>query len=136
MIEGRGVVPAFRERVQDVRHGRSADLRHGVVPGRGGAVPLVQWRRLRITGVRCVVTTAMTQVDAADERDVLVGHVPAPYDDELLVVGPTAAHPLVQERLPTGLVDDGAEVVVLLAVELARVRAPQQRSDLDASTSC
>ena len=86
--------------------------------------------------MRCVVTTAMTKVDAADERDVLLGQALASYDDELLVVGPTAADPLVEERLPTGLVDDGAEVVVLLAVELARVRAPQQRADLDASTSC
>ena len=136
MIERCGVVPALRERVEDVRHGRSANLRHGVVPRRRRAVPLVQRRGLGITGMRGVVTTTVTQVHAADERDVLVGLTLASHDDELLVVGPATAHSLVEERLATGLVDDRAEMVVLLAVELAGVGAPQQRPNLHAAACC
>ena len=134
MVERRRVVPALRERVEDVRHRGAADLRHGVVPRRGRAVPFVQRRGLWIARVLCVVTPTVTEVDASDERDVFLGPALPAYDQELLVVGPAPAHPLVEERLPAALVDDGAEVVVLLAVEPARVRAPQQRAHLDAAT--
>ena len=85
-----------------------------------------------------VVAPAVTEVDAADEGDVLLRPALPAYDEELLVVGPAAAHSLVEERLAAALVDDGAEVVVLLAVEPARVGAPQQartstpRRDADA----
>ena len=131
MVQRRRVVPALRERVEDVRHRGAADLRHRVVPRRGLAVPLVQRRRLGIAGVRRVVATTVTEVDAADERDVVFWPALATYDQELLVVGPTATNPLVEERLSAALVDDGSEVIVLLLVEPTRVGAPQQRPDLD-----
>jgi hypothetical protein len=136
MVERRGILPALRERVQNVAHRRSPDLGHRVVPRRGRAVPLVQRRGLGIARVRCVITTAVTEIDAADEGDVVRPTALPSYDQQLLVVGPPAAHPLVEERLSATLVDDGAEVAVLLGVEpaLVRVRAPQQRTHLDAAT--
>ena len=134
MVQRRRVVPALAERVEDVCHRGAADLGHRVVPRRGRAVPLVERRGLGIAGVGRVVATAVTEVDASDERDVVFWPALASYDQELLVVGPTAANSLVEERLSAALVDDGSEVVVLLAVEPTWVRAPQQRPDLDAAT--
>ena len=134
MVQRRRVVPALREGVEDMCHCWAADLRHRVVPGRGRAVPFVERRCLGIAGVGRVVATTVAEVDAADERDVVFWLALATYDQELLVVGPTATNSLVEERLSAALIDDGSKVVVLLAVEPARVRPPQQRPDLDTPT--
>ena len=114
MVQRRGVVPALGEDVEHVADRRPADLQGGVVPRWGGTVLRVEWRRLRVAEVLGVVAPPVTQVDPADEGDVLVGAALSPYDEQLLVVRPAATHPLVEERLTTRLVDDGAEVAVLL----------------------
>ena len=131
VVERGRVVPPLGEGVEHVRDGRTADLRHRVVPRRGLAVPVVEGCCLRVAGVGGVVAPAVAQVDAADERDVLLGSALAAHDEELLVVRAALAHPLVEQRLAAALVDDPAEVAVLLAVEPARVGAPHQRPHLD-----
>ncbi len=131
VVQRGGVVPAFGEGVKDVGDRRPADLRHGVVPGRVRPVPLVQWRRLGVAGVQGVVASSMAQVDPADECHVLVRPALASHDDELLVVRPPTPYPLVEERLAPGVVDDGAEVRVLLGVQPSTVGAPQHCPDLD-----
>ncbi|WP_211253476.1 hypothetical protein [Knoellia subterranea] len=133
MVERGRVVPALGERLENVGHGRSADLGHRVVPGRGRTVALVERRCLRIAVVVGVVASAVAEVDAAHEGDVVLWPALEADDDELLVVRPGAAHPLVEKGFAAGLVDDLTELVVLLAVEPAGVRAPQKGADLDAA---
>ncbi|MDZ5664102.1 hypothetical protein SFC79_20170 [Nocardioides sp. S-58] len=126
VVERCGVVPPLRERVEDVGDGRSPDLRHRVVPRRRVAVAVVQRRSLRVATVGRVIAPAVAEVDPPDERDVLLGTALAAHDEQLLVVRAAAPYPLVEQGLTAALVDDPAQVLVLLAVEPARVRAPHQ----------
>ena len=78
---------------------------------------------------------AVAQVDAADERDVVVGPFGATDHDELLVVAAAPPHPLVEQDLAAGLVDlsDERGVLLLAEVRLSRVRSPQQPAHVHAA---
>ena len=71
-----------------------------VVPGGRRPVGRVHLLRLRIAEVALVVAAAVTQVDAADERDVLLGPAGVAQDHHLLVVRAGAPHALVQHHAP------------------------------------
>ena len=124
---GRGgrVLPALPEGDRQVTHGQAADLQLRVVPGRVGAVALVHRHRLGIAQVALVVAAPVAQVDAAHEGDVVVLPVGVADQDQLLVLA-AAPDPLVEQDLAAGLVDDLAQVQVLLLLEVGpRVGAPQ-----------
>ena len=69
----------------------------------------------------------MAEVDAADERDVVLGSG-APEQHELLVMAPAAPHAFVEHQLTARLVHLAHErgVVLLAEVGLARMRTPEQ----------
>ena len=97
-LERRRVVPPLPEGLGQVGDGRSSHLRLDIVPGRVRPVRRIQGLRLRIAQVLGVVPAAVTEIDPADERDLLV--VPArAKEDELLVVGSRATDARVQEDL-------------------------------------
>ena len=109
-VERRRILPPLAERELDVVDCRPAHLELDVVPRRTVAVVLVvELDRLRITAVATVVASAVAQVDAADERDVVGGVATADHDD-LLVMAPAAAHPVVEEDLTARLVHDAREI--------------------------
>jgi hypothetical protein len=80
-----------------------------------------------------VVAPRVRQVDAADVGDVAGRVVAVPDDHELLVVGPAVAHPHVEQRLRTALLQLLAQGAVLAGEEpdLVPVRAPDQPADVD-----
>ena len=69
----RGIVPPFPKGGFDIGDGRSAERELYVVPGRAVAVDLRHRLPLSVAPVICVVTPAVAQVDAPDERDVELG---------------------------------------------------------------
>ena len=135
VVERVGVLPALPEGVGDGGDRGAVELGLHVVPGRPVAVDVVEVDRLRVAEVAGVVVAAVAEVDAADERDVVVGAVAPPGDDELLVVAPTASDALVEQDLAPGAVHAlrQREVLLLGEVHLRRVRPPQQAAHVDAA---
>ena len=84
-----------------------------------------------------VVASAVGEVDAADERDVVLGARPVPDDDELLVMRAQRAHPVVEQHLPARVVDLLGQLPVLLGreAEAPGVRSPQDPSGHGAPAS-
>ncbi len=84
--------------------------------------------------MRRVVSAGVAQIDTPRERDVALGFVGMPDDDELLVMRPAEAHALIQQHLTTGPFDVLAEVLVLLlaVLQLVQMRPPHQTLDDDA----
>ena len=134
VVEGGWVGPSFPEGVRQVADRRPADLELQVVPGRAVPVRRVQVDSLRVAVVPAVVTPAVTQVDAADEGDVVLGPG-APEEDELLMVAATAPHSFVEHELAAGFVDLVDELGVLLLAEVrdTRVRPPEETADVHAT---
>jgi hypothetical protein len=60
------------------------------------AVLLGHLLRLPVAAMVLIVTPGMTQVDAACEGDVALGIAGASNHHELLVMGTTEAHPLIE----------------------------------------
>ena len=135
MCQRVGVLPSFPEHGLRVTDRGSADRHLDVVPGGPRAVRRGHRESLWIAAVLDVVASAVAQVDAADEGDVVLGPVAVPKHHQLLVVRAEAADAHVEEALATGLVDRLAELAVLLGAkaEAAEVRAPQQPADVGAS---
>ena len=134
MAQRGGVLPPLPEHGLDVVHGRAADGRLEVVPGRGVAVLLRHVvERLRVATVRGVVAARVAQVDAADVRNVSGRVVPVADDEQLLVVRATGADPHVEDRLGAALLQGAAQAQVLVGGEAdgAGVRAPDQAAYVD-----
>jgi hypothetical protein len=72
VVERRGIVPTFTERVRNVADRRSPDFELNVVPRRSIAVPGVEVDCLRVTLVPGVVVSAVAEVDPTDEGNVVV----------------------------------------------------------------
>jgi hypothetical protein len=100
-----------------VRDGRTAHLQHCVVPRCSTAETLIHGLLLWVTEVVGVVSTAMTQVDAAHKRDVVRCGSPVTDDHQLLVMGSEPAHSLIQQDLSARLVELSPEPIVLLSAE-------------------
>ena len=80
------VLPALTEGVGESRDRRAVHLELHVVPRRARAVACVELDRLRVAAVAGVVVAAVAEVDAADERHVVVGPSGAADHEQLLVV--------------------------------------------------
>ena len=135
VLDRSGIVPALAERLEELRHRRALHLRLDVVPGGTFAVTPIQVLRLGIAEVLVAITSAVAEIDPADERQILVRFVRSMHDDELLMMGTCSPDPLVEQQLPAGCVDDVGEFGLLLLVEAhpGRMRAPQQPSHLHPS---
>ena len=135
MLERRAVVPTFAEGLCQVAHGRSTHQRLHIVPGSAFPIPAVQALRLRVTAMMNVVPAPVAEIDASDERHVLIGPIRMVRDHQLLVVGSGASDPLVEQELAACRVHDAGELRLLLLVESERawMRPPEQAANLDAS---
>lgn len=82
-----------------------------------------------------VIAAPVAEIDPPDERHILVGPIRMVCDHQLLVVGPGASHPLVEQELAARRVHDAGELCLLFLVESdrARVGPPEEASHLDAS---
>ncbi len=129
--ERTSVLPAFAETEFQVPDGRTLDRDLGIVPGRGRPVDRRHRLALPVALMIGIVAPAVTEIDAADESNVVFGCCRVPCDDELLVVGATESHSLVEQDLAARRVDLLAQVAVLLGAETesVKVRAPEQSSD-------
>jgi hypothetical protein len=105
------------------------------VPRRSITVPGFEINGLRVAFVTAIVVSAVTQVDPADERHVIVGSGNVAHDDELLVMASTAPDALVKNHFPAGLVDFAHEPGILLLeiVRPTRVRTPYQAAHVNAT---
>jgi hypothetical protein len=122
MVEGRRILPTFAEGVSDVANRRSAYLEVNAVPRRSITVSGFEIDRLRVAFVTAVVVAAMTQVDPADERHVVIRSGSVAHHDELLVMASAATDALVEKHLTTGFVDLANEPGVLLLEEVRPTR--------------
>ena len=79
-----------------------------------------------------VVVASVAQIDPANEGDVTLGSSGMQDHEQLLMVTSGAPHPLVEQHLPAGGVDNLGEVAVLLLAETGglRMRPPQQTLDV------
>ena len=112
-VERVRIAPPLGEREGQVVDGGTAHLELQVVPRRALAVVLVvELDHLRVTEMTVVVAASVAQVDAPDERDV-ARRIRVLRHDQLLVMAAAATYPLVQQHLPTGLVDRPREREVL-----------------------
>ena len=89
--------------------------------GRWTVAP-VESDRLRIAVVQRVVVTAVCEIDSPDEGHVAVTVAAVADDEQFLVVASAPSDPLVNEHLPTRLVDAVGKAQVLLLAEACLVR--------------
>ena len=82
-----------------------------------------------------VVTTPVTEIDAADERHVVHVALGVEQQHQLLMVRTAAPDTRVEQHGSARFVHDAGEIARLLLVEAEhpRMRAPKQPSDLDAA---
>ena len=92
------------------------------MPRRPGAVHGGHRLALAIAVVLRPVEAAVTQVYAAGEGDVEIPTAGVTEHDELLMVGPSRAHPHVAQALAAGRPDLLAEMPVLLLAERETVQ--------------
>jgi len=71
--------------------------------------------------VSAVVTPSVTQVDPADEGDVVFGPR-APEEHELLMVAAATPDAFIEKELTAGIVDLAYELRILLLAEMGRAR--------------
>ena len=128
VVERCRILPSLAERVGQRGHGGALDLRLHVVPRRVRTERVVELDRLGIALVAGVVVATVREIDAADEGDVVVAPAAAPDHEQLLVMAPSASHPLVEEDLAPRRVDEAGEreVRLLGEVQLRGVRTPQE----------
>ena len=95
LAQRRRIFPPLAEHGLDVADGGPAHGELHVVPRRPGAVHGGHRLALAIAVVLRPVEAAVTQVDAAGEGDVEIPTAGVTEHDELLMVGPSRAHPHV-----------------------------------------
>ena len=136
MSERGSVLPALAKRLDEVRDRRPTNGGLDVVPRWAGAIRGLESLGLRVPLVATVVPSSVTQVDASDERNVVLGTGGMQQDDEFLMVRSEPSNSRIQQHLSTGLVHDAGEGALVLLVEAEQlgVGAPEQSPDLDASS--
>jgi len=137
MVQRGRIVPALPERLREIADGRASNLELEIVPGWRATVPRVELDGLRVAVMSFVVAAAPAEVDAPDERDVLVFSTGMPKDDELLMVTASSPNPLVEQDRTPGLAHHLHQVEVLLLAELllVGVRAPHESAHVDAGAT-
>ncbi len=101
------------------------------MPGRSVSVArIAEAERLLVPVMGWPVRSTVREVDATDERDIVISGRPrgAVHDDDLLVMAPTAPDSMVEHDLTTGVVDRARhqEVGDFRRAVPGRVRSPQQ----------
>lgn len=96
-------------------------------------VPRIDRSLLRIAVMLRIVPPRVAEVDPAHKGHVLLRLALPPDHEELLVMRPEPADPLIEQHLPAGLVDLRAQALVLLRVEreAVRMRPPEKTSHVD-----
>ena len=127
------IVPPLAERLDEIDHGRTVNLRLDVVPRRFRTVGRVEPFCLRVASVSAVVTSAVAQVDAAHESHIVFVAAGVQQQHQLLVVRPATPDPRIQQHDATGFIHDPGEIarLPLVETEYLRMRAPQEPPDLD-----
>ena len=130
-IENGAPVPTLAEGAFEIGYHRSLHSGLDVVPRRTVTVGVREVHGLRVTAVSSVIVPAATEVDAAEERDVLLVTVGKAQDDELLMVGACAPRTGVKQHLTAGLREHARQLGILTfaLVEPARLGAPDQPED-------
>src|SRR5690348_6266457 len=133
----RRVVPALPEAGFDVGHSRALDRNLEVMPRWPKAIVVGHLLGLGVTTMAGVVTSAMAQVDPADEGDVALRIPWMAQHHELLVMRAAGTYAHVALALSAGGLDLLAQVPVLLLAEreAIQVRAPHQTLDGDTASS-
>ena len=130
------VLPPLAEGLLRLPHHRTPQLQLDVVVGGVGSVDGIGSHALPIATVIGVVAAAVVEVDAADERHIVLGTARMADDDHLLVVAAEREHPLVQQHLTARPVDGEGERPVRtdLRAHHAGVSVPQQPPHLRPTT--
>ena len=122
LIQRRRVGPAFAERVRDVTDDRPLQLELEVVPGRSIAVPIAEHDGLRVTVVTRIVVATVAEIDATDERHVVIRTHRTLYQDKLLMMAAASPHALIEQDFTACVVDHADELGVLLLAEVSLAR--------------
>ena len=122
------VLPPLAEGLLRLPHHRTLQLQLHVVVGGVGSVDGIGSHALPIATVIGVVAAAVVEVDAAEERHIVLGTAGMADDDHLLVVAAERKHPLVQQHLTARPVDGEGEhpVRTRLRAHHAGVGVPEQ----------
>ena len=122
------VLPSLAEGLLRLPHHRTLQLQLYVVVGGVGSVHRIGTHALPIATVIGVVAAAVVEVDAAEERHIVLGTVAVADDDHFLVVAAEREHPLVQQHLTARLGKGAGEPPVRthLRTDHARVGVPEQ----------
>ena len=104
LLQRRFIVPTFAERLHQVGDGGPVHLGLDVVPWRSRTERRVERLSLRVAFVTLVVPTPVTEVDAADEGEVLLGATGVQEQHQLLMMRPSAPDTGVQEQDPAGAI--------------------------------
>src|SRR4051812_4002638 len=70
VIQRSRIFPSFAEREGDIVDGGPRELELRVVPRGARSVAVIEFDRLGIAEMTCVVVTTVTEVDSADERRI------------------------------------------------------------------
>ena len=103
--QGGGAPPSRAEYVLDVPDGWAADLNLNAAPRGTGCLSAGERLGLRIAAMVGVVWSAVREVDAAEEGDVVLGSLRMVDDDEFLVVAAERPHTLVKLHLVADVAD-------------------------------
>jgi hypothetical protein len=127
VIQRGRIFPSFPEREIEFGNGWSTDFKLDVVPRGTGSVPWVQLDDLKVPAVVGVISTTMTEIDSADERNVTIRSGGMTNEDHLLVVRSASAHALIKENFTARLVHLTGEASILLRIEpeAVAVRSPE-----------
>jgi hypothetical protein len=117
MIERSGILPTFAEGEVEFADCRSPNLKLNVVPGRAMTVPGVQLDGLSVSVVAGVISSTMTQIDTADERNVTIGSRRVADEDHLLVVRSATAYSLIEEHFTARCRHFNSEASILFRIE-------------------
>ena len=122
------VLPPFTEGLLRLPHHGTPQLQLYIVVSGIGPIHGIGSHALPITTVIDVVAAAVVEVDAPEERHILLGTTGMADDDHLLMVAAERKHPLIQQHLTARPVDGEGEhpVRTHLRAHHTGVGAPEQ----------
>ncbi len=132
-IEHAAPSPSLPEGVLDISNTRAPDRGLHVMPRRAFTIPGRKVHRLRISFVLAAIVPAQSQIDASDERHIMLRTSRVSDDDELLMVRSAAAGTRIQQDLAAGVrhLSNQLGILTFALVQPARLRSPDQSEDQD-----
>jgi hypothetical protein len=116
------IVPSLAERFDKIDDGRTVNLGLDVVPRRSWAERGVERLGLWIAFMTFVVATPVTQVDPADEGEILILVTGVQEHHQFLMVRPAAPDTRVQEQGSAGAIHDAGKIARFRFVEAEHLR--------------